>query len=204
MENLQKLQVHQENFLNELDKKGKSFNTIKNYRTDLHCFNKFLKERRSITELNEFSGSQVREYQKYIEDKYPSPNSRRRRVQALRIFFDYLVEHELFPTNPIKKIAVSQKIVEKPHPVSFENIQKILKFYRAHFEKKKGFEKFLVLRNILLIHLIYEGALKVSDLASLTRQHLNLDKNGQYRVLIAHPKRDPYTITLPDSFTPLY
>lgn len=204
MENLQKLLNYQESFLKELDKKGKSFNTIKNYRTDLHCFNKFLKEKKSISGLKEFSGTQVREYQKYIEDKYPSANSRRRRVQALRIFFDYLVEHELFPTNPIKKITVSQKVVEKPRPVSFENIQKILNYYRSHFENKKDFERFLILRNILLVHLIYGAGLKVSDLENLTRQHLNLDKDGHYRVLIAHPKRDPYTITLPDSFTPLY
>lgn len=204
MENLQKLISYEESFLSELDKKGKSFNTIKNYRTDLHCFNKFLTEKKSIKGLSEFSGTQVQEYQRYIEEKYPSPNSRRRRVQALRIFFDYLVAHELFPDNPIKKIAVSAKVVEKPHPVNFENIQKILQHYRDELKQKKNFEKFLILRNILLVHLIYGAALKVSDLASLRKQHVNKDKNGNYRVLIAHPKRDPYTVILPGSFTGLY
>lgn len=204
MENLQKLITYEENFLNELESRGKSFNTIKNYRTDLQCFNHFLSGNKSLNSFNEFSFTQVQEYQTYIEDKYPSPNSRRRRVQALRIFFDYLVTHELFPNNPIKKMVVSAKVVEKPHPVIFENIQKILSLYRSRYQEKEGFEKFLILRNLLLIHLIYGAALKVSDIASMTMNHINLDKNGVYRVLVAHPKRDPYTIILPESFTSIF
>lgn len=203
MKNLQKLITHEENFLSELESRGKSFNTIKNYRTDLQCFNNFLSENK-LDNFNEFNFTQVKEYQTYIEDKYPSPNSRRRRVQALRIFFDYLVINNLFPNNPIKKMVVSAKVVEKPHPVSFENIQKILTLYRSRYQEKEGFEKFLILRNIFLIHLIYGAALKVSDIASMTMNHINLDKKGIYRVLVAHPKRDPYTITLPESFTGIF
>lgn len=204
MEKIHTLEFYQNNFLEELKKKEKSQNTLKNYKTDLHCFNKFLIQKKGNLKLLQLTSSEVYEYQHFLEENYPSPNSRRRRVQALRIFFDYLIAKNLFDSNPVKKILVSPKVVEKPNPITFETIQKILILLRGEYKEKKGFEKFLALRNIFLIHLIYESALKVSDLSKLKEEHFLKGKNGELRILIAHEKRDPYTVKLSQNFAPLF
>ena len=85
------LEEEQARFLQHLDAQGKSFNTIKNYRTDLNIFKQFLAAKGCDFTLNELNELQVQEYDQFLNHKYNSPNSIRRRVQALRIFFDYLI-----------------------------------------------------------------------------------------------------------------
>ena len=82
----------EEAFLNTLQGKGRSHNTIKNYRTDLLCFNRYLDEEKKGTNLQVFELSHVQSYGGYLEKKYKADNSKRRRVQTLRVFFDFLVE----------------------------------------------------------------------------------------------------------------
>jgi site-specific recombinase XerD len=202
MDNLLK---YQEDFLQQLQNQGKSFNTIKNYRTDLKCFNNFLLEKKKNLTVNEFGTTQAKEYGQYIASKYDSDNSRRRRVQALRIFFDFLVEHGHFDDNPIKKVAVSPKVLEKPNPTSFHVIKQLLYRVELQIEQGNSMSPLLGMRNKLLVYLIYGGGLKVSDIAKLkTGNILKTSNKDEYRVLISHPKRDPYTIPLPSSFGEVY
>ncbi len=84
----------QDEFFVMLKGKGRSINTLKNYRTDLDCFNKYLKDVAKNERLD-ISGSsilEIQEYGQFLEKKYNSDNSRRRRVQSLSTLFDYLVE----------------------------------------------------------------------------------------------------------------
>ncbi|MEX1100080.1 MAG: site-specific integrase, partial [Bacteriovoracaceae bacterium] len=110
----------QQRFLKELELKGKSFNTLKNYRTDLNIFNQFLASKNRPLFLKEISAEQVKDYSRFLEQKYNSPNSIRRRIQALRIFFDWLMEKGLYGDNPIKKALVSPKVVDPPRPLPFK------------------------------------------------------------------------------------
>ena len=101
---------HQTLFLENLENTGKSFNTLKNYKTDLNIFNQFLIQKGRKLSLGEITHTEVEEYSYFLEKKYNSPNSIRRRVQALRIFFDYLISKEIFDKNPIKTIISKPKI----------------------------------------------------------------------------------------------
>lgn len=202
MDNLLK---YQDNFFQKLTHQGKSFNTIKNYRADLRCFNKFLLEKRNSLELVEFTTQQAQEYNRYLDDKYSSDNSKRRRVQALRIFFDYLIEQGLFDENPVKKVAVSPKVLEKPTPVKYHLIKQLQENLQHKLDNSTGMERLLTLRNKVLIYLIYGAGLKVSDISKLKAGHILKSTNkNEYRILIAHPKRDPYTVILPSSFAIIY
>ena len=87
----------QQEFLRKLELTGKSFNTIKNYRTDLNCFNKFFTQKGRDLKITQLTTIQVKEYCAHLEQIYNSPNSIRRRVQALRIFYDFLLEKGLNP-----------------------------------------------------------------------------------------------------------
>lgn len=198
------LMTEQQDFLTSLEVAGKSFNTVKNYRTDLNCFNKFLalKERKLI--LNELSTTQVKEYCGYLEKSYGSPNSIRRRIQALRIFYDYLLEKGIVDSNPIKKAIVAAKVVETPHPTPFIHIQALHSYFIKSSESEKNLESLLGLRNLILFNLIYGSGLKVSDIAILNVNNIMKNATNEYRVLVAHSKRDPFTIKLPKNFGELY
>ena len=45
------------------------------------------------------------EYATFLEARYPQSNSRRRKIQTLRIFFDYLIEKNYFTDNPVRKLV---------------------------------------------------------------------------------------------------
>lgn len=189
----------QHEFLRTLEQQGKSFNTVKNYKADLQCFNGFLIDKQQHLKIKSFSTTQVQEYSQYLDNKYDSPNSVRRRVQALRLFFDFLLGQELFPENPLKKMAVSPKVLDNPEPTPFPEVIKTYKLLKKRVEESEGLSELVHARNVIIFHLIYGSGLKVSDLAKLSFAGILKDKNG-YRVLVEHPKRDPYSIPLPEIF----
>jgi site-specific recombinase XerD len=189
----------QHDFLRLLEKQGKSFNTVKNYKADLQCFNNFLIDKQQHLKIKTFSTTQVVEYSQFLDQKYDSPNSVRRRVQALRLFFDFLLAQELFPENPLKKMAVSPKVLDNPEPTPFPEVIKTYKLLKKKLSESQGLQELVCARNIIIFHLIYGAGLKVSDLAKLSFNGILKDRNN-FRVLVDHPKRDPYSIPLPEIF----
>jgi site-specific recombinase XerD len=189
----------QQEFLKLLELQGKSFNTVKNYKADLQCFNGFLLQKQENLKLRSFSSTQVQEYSSYLDQKYDSPNSVRRRVQALRIFFDFLLGQNLFPDNPLKQMAVSPKVLDLPSPTNFAEVLKTYQFLKEKLKNAEGLGQILASRNVIIFHLIYGAGLKVSDISQLSFSSIMKDKNG-FRVLVEHPKRDPYSIPLPVAF----
>lgn len=196
------LSQYQKKFCENLQGQGKSFNTVKNYRTDLNIFNQFLAYKGRDLHISELTTEQIQEYNKYLQAKYSSPNSIRRRVQALRIFFDYLVAQNVYPDNPIKKMVVSPKVVDLPNPPEFHIVKAVFESLNPNL-CSNNYEKLLNLRNKILIQLIYGGGLKVSDIERLHISHITLHESN-YRVLIAPEKRDPYTVVMPVEFNELH
>lgn len=193
----------QQNFIQSLSNSGKSFNTCKNYKTDLNIFNQFLIEKKKSLNIKELTFEELKEYQRFLEKKYNSPNSIRRRVQALRLFFDYLIQIGEYSENPIKKMIVSPKVVSLPKPVSFPQIQKLIKHLEHLVENSSELEELLNMRNLTLVHLIYGGGFKVSEIERIKMQHIKKAK-GKYRVLVAPEKREPYTVSLPENFNDIF
>lgn len=189
----------QTEFLDILKVQGKSFNTIKNYKADLACFNGFLVDKQEGLKFNQFTTAQVQEYAQYLQKKYDSSNSVRRRVQALRLFFDYLLSENIFEENPIKKMAVSPKILDVPRPQTFAEVLKVHSLLKKRVKQHENLTQFVHLRNLIIFHLIFGAGLKVSDLSSLKLESILKSKKG-FRVMVEHPKRDPYSINLPESF----
>ncbi len=181
-------------FIRTLEQQGKSDNTVKNYRADLHAFNKFLTERQRPLVLKNLPSAQVQEYAGHLEKTYGSPNSIRRRVQTLRMYFDFLVREHGFPTNPIKQIQAAPKVLDLPSPPPFKELVRVHNWLGERGKALPGLEGLLAKRNQLILWLVYEAGLKVSDLARLELQDLIPDKKEGMRVLVRPPKRDPYSI----------
>ena len=199
MEKLNLLKL-QESFCLSLEAAGKSFNTIKNYKTDLNIFNQFLLSKGRKLSLAEITSQQLKEYGLFLDKKYNSPNSIRRRVQALRIFFDYLIAHDLYSENPIKKMIVAPKVVDIPRPPSFTIILSTYEHLLEKAKSTKAHTKLLYLRNTILIHLIYAGGFKVSDIENIQNAHIKKSK-GLYRILVAPLNKEPYMVAMPESYS---
>lgn len=183
-------------FFQNLEDSGKSENTIKNYRTDLECFNKYLMDQQKNVAIERIDLPQILHYGSYLQEKYQSDNSRRRRVQALRIFFDYLVNKGVFHSNLVKKIPTSPKFLDKPKPTPFSDVKTLWVYLLEQEKKTNDLAQLVVRRNQVIFLLIFGAGLKVSDIAKLSRKSVNL---GQHpRVLVHPPKRDPYTVPLPE------
>ncbi|MFZ4714885.1 MAG: tyrosine-type recombinase/integrase [Bacteriovoracaceae bacterium] len=190
-------------FLEQLKTKGKSPNTIKNYKTDLDCFKDFLLKKQEGLMLNDFGIPKVMEYGSYLDKKYTSDNSRRRRVQTVRIFFDYLITKNLFSDNPMRKLPTSPKFLDVPHPTPYKDVRVLWDYLSTESNQGSDIEKMIALRNKVIIALIYGAGLKVSDLAKLSRKQILITEN-EIRVLVTPLKRDPYTVPVPSIFFGLF
>lgn len=189
-------------FITHLEGMGRSLNTLKNYRTDLDCFNYYLKNKKENLDISDFTIAQVEQYGIYLQEKYKSDNSRRRRVQALRIFFDYLVSKNLFDSNPVRKLPTSPKFLDIPRPTPFIDVKTLWVYLLEEEQNPNVMSQLMAKRNQVTFLLIFGAGLKVSDLAELKREHIFIGKES--RVLVHHPKRDPYTIPLPEIFPFVY
>lgn len=193
--NIIKLISLQDEFYKNIKLKGRSPNTIKNYKTDLDCFNQYLQETQNKLDISNFNIPEILEYGKYLETKYSSDNSRRRRIQALRLFFDFLIEKEIFSNNPVKKIPVSPKFLDIPRATGFAHVKTLwLYLLRQSKTAESELERLKAQRNQLIFLLIYTSGLKVSDLATLKKDAFLFGKSS--RIMILHPKRDPYSVAL--------
>ena len=186
----------QQKFYVELKVQGKSPNTLKNYKTDLDCFNKYLIFLTGQAGVTDFNVAKVIEYGTHLQQKYSSDNSRRRRVQALRIFFDFLLKNGHVNENPVKKLPTSPKFLDIPRPTSLIDIQKLWAHLCRESKNTKKLDALIAQRNQLVVLLIYGAGLKVSDLAKLKMSCIQTSASGEYRVMVIPPKRDAYTVPL--------
>ena len=193
----------QKEFIQQLRDQGKSGNTIKNYRTDIQCFNYYLERKYFNLELRDFNWPRAQEYGKYIAQKYRSDNSRRRRIQALRIFFDFLVNKKVYQENPIRKLSPSPKFLDIPRPTPFPDVQKLWNHLIQWGDKNGRMEQLTGVRNQVLFMLIYTSGLKVSDVARLQTRHID-NTPEQPRVMVTSLKRDPYSVPIHPMFNHVF
>lgn len=195
----------EQEFYANLRAQGKSQNTLKNYKTDLDCFNYYLNSEYASVEVKNFDQALVTNYGQYLEKKYSSDNSRRRRVQALRIFFDFLLSKGLVSGNPVRKLPTSPKFLDIPRPTPFIDVKTLWTYLVEESHSQDKIQELLSKRNQILFLLIFGAGLKVSDLSELSVNDITIGKNGEEpRVLIHHPKRDAYTVALPRIFEKVY
>lgn len=197
------LATWQKDFFSHLEKQGRSRNTLKNYRTDLECFNNYLKKENLELGVADFNMPQIEDYGKYLQEKYSSDNSRRRRVQALRIFFDFLVSNNVYESNPVRKLPTSPKFLDIPRPTPFVDVKTLWSYILEETKSPSKMMRLLALRNQVAVTFIFGAGLKVSDLSGLKRDQVIIE-GDEARVMVYHPKRDPYTVPLPKVFVPVY
>ncbi len=189
-------------FFSKLKDQGKSANTLKNYKTDLECFNQYLIHNHKNMDISKYAMNEIQEYGKYIQNRYNSDNSRRRRIQALRIFFDFLVGEGVVPGNPVRKLPTSPKFLDIPRPSTFANVKTLWSHLIEESHNPHKMTQLLARRNQVITLLIFGAGLKVSDISKLKLDHITLGDTP--RVMVIPQKRDPYTVELPRVFNAVY
>ncbi len=184
-------------------KQHKSENTLKNYRTDLTCFLEYLYDTQEHDDISHYQLSHILQYGDYLSKRFKSDNSRRRRVQTLRIFFDFLVGQQVVKENWVRQIPVSPKFLDIPKPTPLKDVQMLWQHLTNQENlSKEPLEHLVALRNQIIFLLIYGAALKVAQLEKLKLEHITIGQRP--RVLIIPKKRDPYSIGLPKIFHPIF
>ena len=155
-----------ENYLqNELSKQ-----TIKSY---LYEIEKFKKHYKSPEKLN------YQELMNYVEllRKNYNPQSIRRTIYAIKKFYDYLLEIGKVKYNIAKNIKIRDG---KENPLQLQELlteKELLQLLEPRKERYKILEK----RNQIIISLLVNQALLVSDIENLRIEDLNL-KNAKIKV----------------------
>jgi len=148
--------------------------TVRNYTADL-CGSKntkgfftFLKER-GITSLGEADRTVLRDYMSYLTEQGIVKASIARKLSAIRSFYRYLVQEGTITASPLEK-ATSPKL-DKRLP-SFLTIEETIRLLKApDLLRPEG------QRDRALLELLYASGLRVSELAQLDLEQVNLDTN---------------------------
>ena len=182
-------------FLESLAAKGHSSNTLKNYRTDITCFKNYLTHQNPLDksfsksiDLNKLEPGHIEYYGGHLNQRYTSDNSRRRRIQSLRIFFDFLVKKKAYPQNIVRSLPSSPKFLDIPRATPRRQVKKLWIYLLKQCQwADDPLSKAICWRNAMAFLLIYGGGLKVGDLSSLKRSSLQYGPR-RIRVLVVPSK----------------
>jgi site-specific recombinase XerD len=150
-------------FENELKTKKLSPATILAYSTDIKQLVLFLSEQK-VSEFSQVTPEILTKYNDYLVKKGYQPVSCARKLNALRTFFDYLVNKGILVKNLAKDIVSPKFTKEAPRILTKMEYRALRDTCRSNS------------RTAALIELFLQTGLKVSEVAHLTVQDVNKDK----------------------------
>ncbi|MCJ7768885.1 MAG: tyrosine recombinase XerC [Dehalococcoidales bacterium] len=149
--------------------------TIRNYSNDLlgnykrgseKGFFQFLRLRK-IDSIDKVDKHVLRDYLSYLIEQGIAKGSITRKLSAIRSFYRYLVREGILNNNPIEHTASPRRDRRLPSFLTIEETVRLLEC--PDLEKPQG------LRDRCLMELIYAAGLRVSELAKLSLEQVNLD-----------------------------
>lgn len=104
-----------------------------------------------------------------------SPRTVRRKIQALRAFFSYLMRHHGLRSNPAADLDLAR--TDKPLPVFVRPDES-----RVLLDAELDTTDFIAVRNRLVVDMLYSTGIRCSELTSLTDAGVDLAR-GEIKVL---------------------
>lgn len=143
--------------------RGLSINTEEAYRNDIMLFIDFL-ESEDVEIFDKITRSHINRYiRKLRQDSY-APSSVTRKIASLRGWFKWMVGNEIITSDPTAGLEQPKLARHLPKVLTVNEISSIFS------EKLTAVEK-------AIVELLYAAGLRVSELASLTLQNINLDSD---------------------------
>lgn len=142
-------------------------NTIKAYRIDLHQFASFTKNILANKDM-------IKQYIVYLNQQF-APRSVKRKIASVRAFYRELSINGILKKNPFDQLEIRIHTPKQlPRTIPQQIIQSILQ--SAYSEYSHGNR--IALRNIMVLELLFNTGLRVSELCSLERDNFSLDDDG--------------------------
>lgn len=142
-------------------------NTIKAYRIDLHQFASFTKNILANKDM-------IKQYIVYLNQQF-APRSVKRKIASVRAFYRELSINGILKKNPFDQLEIRIHTPKQlPRIIPQQIIQSILQ--SAYSEYSHGNR--IALRNIMVLELLFNTGLRVSELCSLERDNFSLDDDG--------------------------
>ncbi len=156
-----------EEFLNYLSaERGLSANTISSYRGDLNKYIQYL-EKQKIVSLSASKRSHVTNFMHYLKDKGLASNSIARALVAIKVFYRFLV-NEKYLQDDVTAVLNLPKLWKKlPEVLNAQEVENLL--------RSPNLRTNLGIRDKAVLELMYGTGMRVSEIASLKLNDLNLE-----------------------------
>jgi integrase/recombinase XerC len=168
--------MSEDSFFNYLTyEKRYSPNTLKAYRNDLGQFGLFLRLAYDHGEVSSATHIQIRSWIVALIEEGVSNASINRKISCLKAFFKYLKRNGVISANPMVKVVAPKTGSRLPVFVEEKNMQ-------ALFDKDLFAADFPGQRDALLIELLYNTGMRLSELINLKEAQVDF-YNRQLKVL---------------------
>jgi site-specific recombinase XerD len=170
------IEVFEKRYFGFLEGIGKSLNTIKNYRSDLNSFKAFLEERGH--DFRTLKSRDFEDYALYLQKRYKPQNTSRRKLLTAKSFYEFLARRGPLDESPASFQGTPEKEEGMPWVPTSEQLTHILQTLKKDFSKQNqdwGHPWDISLRDLVLLRLLSETGILVSQCASLSWKDLESD-----------------------------
>lgn len=152
-----------ENYLKNVRKY--SLNTVNSYISDINIFLEYL----HIQKLNykDVNPEVIRSYLKYLDEKKYKNSSINRILSSLNDYYNYLTKCKITKYNYFEDINRPRKEKRLPNFINYSEYMSLL----ATVEKEEN--EFLKARNLLLLEILFDTGLRVSEAVNIEINNIN-------------------------------
>lgn len=166
-----------ETYVAELQRTGKSDNTVKAYRIDLVEFSKWYKLRTS-NELDPSAvdSQDILDYRRQLITKNMKTATINRRLKAIRKFFEWATATKVTAINPLE--AIHQLLIKEQKQTAPKWLERNQQLALLREVRRSNYP-----RDYALIQTFLGAGLRISELAALTLEDIQInDRSGWLRV----------------------
>lgn len=150
------------------DERDASSHTLKSYREDLQQALQFWQSSgQHVTDIAEITTRQVRSFLAWLHQRGYSRSTIARRLAALRSWFRFLCRQEVLRENPAEGIHSPRREHKIPTFLTESDTERLLEAVPSNGR--------LAARDMAVLEVLYSAGLRVSELAGLTLDDLDLE-----------------------------
>lgn len=169
------------NYMNTVKRASK--NTLESYKRDLELMKEFFYGQ-NIVEVDKITGTNINSYIMYLEKLGKSPATIARTISTIKTFFRCMMNNGYVKREPTESVSVPQlqKEKTKTKTISKDEVKKLVKTISEEDDMSK--------RDRVMIELLYDCEIKVSELVQLKLDDINMS----YSYITCHGKKRDKTI----------
>ena len=156
--------------------KNLSPKTVKAYCTDLAQFTKFLQDKECSFEVMRITKLEIRGFLESISSL--KPKSIKRKIATIKSMFNHLEFEDKILINPFRKMRIKiQEPKQLPKVMDMREVNSIFKSVYLKYNSYRDFSSYSYmesLKNILVIELLFATGARVSEIANLKEENINI------------------------------